>query len=121
MTKPVKIPGPDHPITVTPYAGRVVVTAGGKTVADTRAALVLREASYPPVSYIPRGDTDMTLFTRTDHATYCPYKGECSYFSLPGAENAVWSYEQPYEAVAAIREHLAFYSNRVDEIELLPD
>ncbi len=123
MTKPVKIPGPDHPITVAPYAGRVVVHAGGKVVADTRAALVLREASYPPVHYIPRRDAEMTLFTRTDHATYCPYKGECSYFDVAGARagNTVWSYEQPYDAVAAIRDHLAFYPDRVDRIDLLPD
>ncbi len=121
MTKPVKISGPDHPIAVVPYAGRVVVRAGGKVIADTHAALELREASYAPAYYIPRRDADMTLLTPSDHATYCPYKGDCRYFSLAPGDNAVWSYEQPYDAVADIRDHLAFYPNRVDQIELLPD
>lgn len=119
--KPVRIPGPDHPITIAPTRSRVVVTAGGYVIADTRAALVLKEASYPPVFYIPRADTNMTLLAHTDHATYCPYKGDCSYFSIPvGGErsaNAVWSYEAPYASVAAIKEHLAFYPDRVDAIE----
>ena len=112
----MKIPGPEHPITIAPASGRVVVKAGGKTVADTRAALTLQEASYPPVQYIPRADADMSLLTRTDHTTHCPYKGDASYYSLPGAENAVWTYETPYPAVAEIAGHLAFYPNRVDSI-----
>jgi uncharacterized protein (DUF427 family) len=119
--KPVKIPGPDHPIFITPTPGRVIVRLGGRVIADTRRALTLREASYPGVKYIPRQDVDMSLLERTDHATYCPYKGDASYFSLPvGGErsrNAVWSYEQPYAAVAEIRDHLAFYPDRVDAIE----
>jgi uncharacterized protein (DUF427 family) len=115
----MKIPGPDHPITIAPTSGRVVVKAGGKTVADTRAALTLQEASYPPVQYIPRADADMSLLTRTDHTTHCPYKGDASYYSLPGAENAVWTYETPYPAVAEIAGHLAFYPNRMDSIEVL--
>ena len=118
--RPIKIPGPDHPITVTPNSKRVVVTLGGKTVADTRDALTLREASYPAVQYIPRKDVDMALLARTDHATYCPYKGEASYFSIPsGGErsvNAIWTYESAYPSVAAIQDHLAFYPDRVDGI-----
>jgi len=117
----IKIPGPDHPITVTPNARRVVVKIAGRVVADTRNALTLKEASYPAVQYIPRRDVDMTLLERTDHATYCPYKGECAYYSLPAggeqAVNAVWTYEHPYDAVAAIKDHLAFYPDRVDAIE----
>ena len=116
-----RIPGPDHPIAIVKNARRVVVTLAGKVIADTRDALTLREASYPGVQYIPRKDVDMTQLERTSHSTYCPYKGECSYFSLPagGARsvNSVWSYEQPYESVAAIRDHLAFYPDRVDSIE----
>lgn len=112
--KTIKTPGPDHPITITPTPRRVIVRAGGKVIADTRAALTLQEASYPPVQYIPRADADMALLTPTDHATYCPYKGDCSYLSLPEAENAVWSYEHPYDAVAAIKDHLAFYPNKVE-------
>lgn len=122
--KPVKIPGPDHPITIERHPSRIVVKAGSKVIADTRAALRLREARYPAVIYIPRQDVDMTLLERTDHATYCPYKGDCAYFSIPSAGergvNAVWTYEQPYSAVAPIREHLAFYPDRVDAIEELP-
>jgi uncharacterized protein (DUF427 family) len=122
--RPVKIPGPDHPISVELNATRVVVTVGGHIVANTRNALTLREASYPPVQYIPRGEVDMTLLARTDHATYCPYKGDCAYYSIPlgGARstNAVWTYESPYAAVAAIRDYLAFYPDRVDAIEERP-
>ncbi len=121
QTKAVKIPGPDHPITVTPFAGRVVVKAGGKVVADSRRALVLQESFYPPVHYIPRDDADAALLTPSAFATYCPYKGDCSYFSLPDAADAVWMYAQPYDAVAVIKNHLAFYPGKVDSIELLPD
>jgi uncharacterized protein (DUF427 family) len=118
--RPIRIPGPDHPISITRNPRRVVVSLGGKVVADTRQALTLREASYPPVQYIPRQDVDMALLARTDHATYCPYKGEASYYSLPlGGErsvNAVWTYESAHPAVAAIQDHLAFYPDRVDGI-----
>jgi uncharacterized protein (DUF427 family) len=93
-------------------------------VADTRNALTLREAVYPPVQYIPGEDVDFSQLERTDHATYCPYKGDCSYYSVPaGGEksvNAVWSYEDPFPAVEQIRGHVAFYSDRVDEIEQQP-
>jgi uncharacterized protein (DUF427 family) len=122
--KTVKIPGPDHPISVERNASRVVVTVAGRVVADTRKALTLREASYPPVQYIPREDVDMTLLARTDHATYCPYKGDSAYYSIPvggvRSINAVWTYESPYAAVAAIRNYLAFYPDRVDAIEESP-
>jgi uncharacterized protein (DUF427 family) len=100
MNKPIKIPGPDHPITITPTKGRVTATVNGKRIADTREALTLKEAAYPPVQYIPRKDVDMTQLQRTAHQTYCPYKGECAYYSIPaGGErsvNAVWSYEAPH-------------------------
>jgi len=117
MNKPVKIPGSDHPISIAPNPKRVVVKVVGRVVADTRRALSLKEASYPAVNYIPREDVDMTLLQRTDHSTYCPYKGDCSYFSIPlggeRARNAVWSYEAPYAAVAEIKNRLAFYPDRV--------
>jgi uncharacterized protein (DUF427 family) len=121
MTKAMRIPGPDHPIEIAPNPKRVIVRVAGRVVADTRAALTLREANYPPVQYIPQNDADMALLERTGHATYCPYKGDCAYYSIPvGAgpsANAVWTYEHPYEAVAAIKDHLAFYPERVDAIE----
>ena len=87
--KPIRIPGPDHPITIAPAPGRVIVRLGGKVIADTRRALILREASYPGVNYIPRQDVDMSLLERTDHATYCPYKGDASYFSLPARRRKI--------------------------------
>lgn len=120
--KTIKVPGPDHPITVEPDQARVVVTVAGRVIADTRNALVLREAAYPAVYYIPRNDVEMTLLERTDHATYCPYKGDCAYYSIPiGGEravNAVWTYESPYAPVKEIAQHLAFYPNRVDSIDV---
>jgi uncharacterized protein (DUF427 family) len=120
-SKPVKTPGPEHPITIEPSRGRVVVRVANLDIADSTRALLLREANYPPVLYVPRADADMSLLERTAHMTYCPYKGECSYYSIPvgGAKsiNAVWSYETPYPAVAEIQGHLAFYRDRVDSIQ----
>jgi len=122
-TRPVRQPGPDHPITITPSSRHIVIKAGGHVIADTRRSLTLQEANYPPVHYIPRADADMRLLERTEHATYCPYKGDSAYFSIPsageGGTNAVWTYEHPHEAVAEIKEYLAFYPDRVDAIELL--
>ncbi len=122
--KTIKVPGPDHPIGIEHNPNRVVVSVAGRIIADTTNALTLREAAYPPVLYIPRGDVDMALLERTDHATYCPYKGDCGYFSIPaGGErslNAAWTYEAPFEAVSAIADHLAFYPDRVDVIEERP-
>jgi uncharacterized protein (DUF427 family) len=120
-TPTIKIPGPDHPITIERNPSRVVVSVADRIVADTRDALTLHEASYPAVQYVPRKDVDMTLLDRTDHVTYCPYKGECAYYDIPaGGErsiNAVWTYEEPYAAVAAIKDRVAFYPDRVDAIE----
>ena len=117
----MKVPGPDHPITIEANPLRVIVSVGGRIVADTTEALTLREASYGAVEYIPRKDVDMSLLERTDHTTYCPYKGDCAYYRIPlGGErsvNAVWVYETPYAAVAEIKDHVAFYPNRVDAIE----
>jgi uncharacterized protein (DUF427 family) len=116
----VRLPGPDHPIVIEPSTDEIVVSVGGRVVASTRDALILREASYPSVHYIPVGDVDFELLERTGHTTYCPYKGECGYYSIPsGGEksvNAVWRYEEPYPAVAEIKDHVAFYPDRVDEI-----
>ncbi|HEY6832493.1 MAG TPA: DUF427 domain-containing protein [Pseudolabrys sp.] len=117
----MKQPGPDHPITIAANGKRVRVTFAGKVIADTTRALTLQEASYPPVQYIPRADADMSALQATTHHTYCPYKGDASYFTIQtdgrSADNAVWSYEQPYPAVGEIKEYLAFYPNRVDGIE----
>jgi uncharacterized protein (DUF427 family) len=117
----MKQPGPDHPITIAPAQKRVRVTFAGKTIADSTRALTLSEAGYAPVFYIPRADAAMDALTASDHHSYCPYKGEAGYFSIAAggkrSENAVWTYAEPYPAVAAIKEHLAFYPSRVDKIE----
>ncbi|MFI4996325.1 MAG: DUF427 domain-containing protein [Hyphomicrobiales bacterium] len=111
----------DHPITIAPAKGRTKVSWKGAVIVDSGAALDLKEASYPAVKYFPRADADMRLLRRTEHSTHCPYKGDASYFSImvdgEVSENAVWSYENPLPGVAAIKEHLAFYPNRVDRIE----
>ncbi len=120
--KPVKISGPDHPITIRPQGGRVVVKAGGRVIADSTRALTLQESTYPAVQYIPREDVDMSQLTRTAHASYCPYKGDASYYSIPAggqrAENATWTYEHPHDAMAQIAGYLAFYPDRVDSIDI---
>ena len=119
----MKIPGPDHPITITPATERVRVTFNGQLVADSKRALVLQEASYKPVFYIPREDAQMALFARTSNASHCPYKGDASYFTVTAGglvrENGVWSYENPKPAVGAIAGHVAFYPDKVDAIEEL--
>jgi uncharacterized protein (DUF427 family) len=123
-TKEIKIPGPDHPITIAPAIAKLRVTVAGQIVAESANALILEEKGYPPVYYLPREDAKMFLLTRTKHYTYCPYKGDCTYYSIPiggeKSEYAVWTYENPYEAVKAIKNHLAFYPGRVDEIAVIP-
>ena len=119
MTRPVKIPDATHPITVSPTGTRVTVRVGGVTVAKSDNALSLAESSMPVVQYIPIGDVDQSLLRRTDTQTYCPYKGDASYYSvqLPDGQtqtDLIWTYEQPYEAVAQIAGHVAFYQNRAE-------
>ncbi len=115
--KPVLVPGPDHPITVTPADTEVSVRFGDRLIASTDRALVLRQASYPPVYYLPLEDVEPDILEATAHATYCPYKGDASFFSLADgdavAENAAWTYVAPYDAVSAIAGHVAFYPDRV--------
>jgi len=112
-----------HRITIEPNPKRVRVVFNGRVVADTTRALTLREATLPPVQYVPRDDADMSLLERTDHRTHCPFKSDASYFTIRAdgrvAENAVWTYEDPYPGAAAIKDHLAFYPDRVDRIEEL--
>lgn len=122
MPSPCREPGADHPITIAPLRKRVVVRAGGRVIVDTENALELREASYPPVLYLPRADADMALLTRTAHQTHCPYKGDAGYFSISTGDgehtNAIWTYEDPCPSVEVIRDHLAFYPDRVDSIDV---
>ncbi|MFS2156689.1 DUF427 domain-containing protein [Pseudomonas sp. Pseusp122] len=113
----MKVPGPDHPITITPAEELIVVSFHGQEIACSRRALALTESTYPTAFYIPREDARMELLSASEHHTYCPYKGEASYYSLAEVAgdglNAVWSYEAPYPAMEQIRGHLAFYSNQV--------
>jgi uncharacterized protein (DUF427 family) len=114
----MKIPGPDHPISVTADPRRLQVSYNGHVIADTATALSLQEATYPPVLYFDRDDVEMAYLGRTEKVTYCPYKGEARYFSLMMdgvlAENAVWTYEDPYPAMEIIRGRVAFYPNQVE-------
>ena len=120
----MKLPGPNHPISIARNANRVRVIFGDTVIADTTRALTLNEAGYAPVHYIPRADVVMKLLTPTAHASHCPYKGGANYFSISidgrTADNPVWSYEQPFLATAEITGYLAFYPNRVDKIEESP-
>jgi uncharacterized protein (DUF427 family) len=121
----IKQPGRSHPITIEPNPARIVVSVSGQVVADTRGALTLREAGHRPVQYIPLADVEQSLLEASDHATYCPYKGECSYYDISvGGEltaNAVWEYRDPYPAVAAIKDRVAFYPDRVELVETPAD
>lgn len=118
MAREPKIPGPDHPITVEANGTHVVARVGGTVVAETSDALTLREASYPPAYYVPLADVDRAVLRPSDTTTYCPYKGEASYYSVetPDGEvtDAMWFYPQPYDAVGDIAEHVAFYTDRLE-------
>jgi uncharacterized protein (DUF427 family) len=120
-----KIPGRDHPITIDPAGQSIIVRVGDQVVADTTAALTLREAGYRPVHYIPIKDLDQTMLRPGPTSTYCPYKGDASYYSVTGPDgliqDAIWTYEHPYAAVDAIAGHLAFYPDRVEIIEAEED
>jgi uncharacterized protein (DUF427 family) len=113
----MKLPGPDHPITITPNPRRVRVTAGDIVIAETTKALTLKEAKYPAVQYVPRQDANMALLERTDRVTHCPYKGDASYYSVKAdgktLDNAIWTYETPFPAMTEISGHLAFYPDKV--------
>ena len=120
-SRPVLEPGPDHPITIEPHGGHVTVRRGAAVIAETDRALDLHEASYPAVLYVPLADVDQGLLGDSDQHTYCPYKGEASYFDIVAEEGktdtdagAIWYYPEPYGAVEAIRDHVAFYADRVD-------
>jgi uncharacterized protein (DUF427 family) len=116
----MKIPGIDHPIAIEVQPKRVKIIFNGQTIAETTQALELREATLSPVQYIPRQDVAMELLKGTQHSTHCPYKGDANYFSITvdgkTAENAIWTYENPYPAVASIKDYLAFYPDRVDSL-----
>lgn len=113
----MKLPGPDHPITITKNPRRVRVTAGDVVIAESAKALTLKEAKYPAVQYLPREDANMALLERTDRTTHCPYKGDASYYSIKAdgktLENAIWTYETPFPAMTEISGHLAFYPDKV--------
>jgi uncharacterized protein (DUF427 family) len=113
----MKLPGPDHPITITANPRRVRVSVGGRIVADTPHALTLKEARYPAVQYVPRADANMALLARTERTTHCPYKGDANYFSInadgKSIENSLLPYETPVPAMAEIAGHLAFYPDKV--------
>ncbi|HET9898837.1 MAG TPA: DUF427 domain-containing protein [Streptosporangiaceae bacterium] len=115
--RPVLQPGPDHPITVTPAQSRIVVKAGDQVIAESTSALTLRESTYPPAYYIPAADLTAELTGPTSTTSYCPYKGDCSYFTLATQDGEIadvaWSYQRPYQAVAEIAGYLAFYPNKV--------
>lgn len=119
--KPIMTPGPDHPITIRQDGARVTATAGGRTIADSSATLTLQEADYPPVRYFPRADVDMAVLERTEHSTYCPFKGDASYYSVRTGDtvvdNAVWTYEEPHPAMVEIKDYVAFYPDRVQVSE----
>jgi uncharacterized protein (DUF427 family) len=115
----IKEPSAGHPITIEPTQGRVQVRVNGELVADTTAALGLKEATLPLVQYIPLTDVVQERITRTDTSSYCPFKGEAGYYSVTTSagdtvKDAIWTYEQPYPAVAAIAGHVAFYPNKAE-------
>jgi len=119
----MKLPGPDHPITIAANPKRVRVSLGGVVIADSTNALTLKEASYPAVNYLPREDTNMALLSRTERVTHCPYNGDANYFSIVAdgktVQNAIWTYETPFPAMTEISGHLAFYPDKVKVEEVV--
>jgi uncharacterized protein (DUF427 family) len=125
VSREIKIPGPDHQITIVPSTDRVLVRTGETTIADSQSTLVLRETNHSPVRYIPLADVDRSLLAASELTTYCPYKGDASYYSIVAGQergtDAVWFYDRPYPAVAQIKDHIAFYSDRVELTVTVPD
>jgi uncharacterized protein (DUF427 family) len=125
MSREMKLPGPDHQISITPSTDRVLVRSGETAIADSKSTLVLRETNHPPVRYIPLADVDRSHLRPSDLTTYCPYKGDASYYSIIAGQergtDAVWFYDQPYPAVAEIKDHVAFYADRVELTVSVPD
>lgn len=121
-TKQIRVPGPDHPITIVPAGVRLRIRVGDAVIVETGNALKLQEANYPAVYYVPLADVDMSKLVDSTHVTYCPYKGDCNYFSIPSGgdhlTDSVWTYRQPYPSVAEIAGHLAFYADRMDAFEV---
>lgn len=117
MSRPVKIPDAAHPIVIEPSTARIRVLVGAQVIADTTSALTLSEATYPPVQYVPLADVDASVLGHTPTSTYCPFKGDASYYSVTSAEGTVedagWTYLTPYDAVSPIATHVAFYPDRV--------
>lgn len=125
MSREIKLPGPDHQITIAPSNDRVLVRSGETTIADSQSTLVLRESNHAPVRYIPLADVDRSQLAPSELTSYCPYKGDASYYSIVAGQergtDAVWFYDQPYPAVAQIKDHVAFYSDRVELAVTVPD
>jgi uncharacterized protein (DUF427 family) len=118
----IRIPGLDHPIDIEPTDGRVRIRLGGRVVAESSAALTLREASYPPVQYVPLADVDPAVLEPSSHTSYCPFKGKATYYSLKVGDrvvpDSVWTYVDPHDAVAPIKDHVAFYVDKMDSVEV---
>jgi uncharacterized protein (DUF427 family) len=119
MSRAVLLPSDEHPITVEPTGSRVVARVGGKVVADSRNALTLQESTYPAVQYIPMADVDQSVLRPTETSTYCPFKGDASYYSVETpdgqtVDDVIWTYEKPHPAMAEIAGHVAFYADRAD-------
>ena len=108
---------PDHSVSVEPMKGRVRVTRGGLVLADSENALILREANYPPVIYVPRSDVSMEALEPNPKTTHCPFKGDAEYFDITGGGEPIaggaWSYATPFDEVSEIEGHLAFYPEHV--------
>ena len=104
----------DH-IRIRKASGVWTVRSGGAVLGESQNALELSEGDREPVIYFPREDIAMAILDRTDKSTHCPHKGDATHFSIVNRsdviENAVWSYEDPIDAVAEIKNHLAFYAN----------
>jgi uncharacterized protein (DUF427 family) len=118
MPGEIKIPGPDHPITITPTGQTVVVRVGDRVIAESANAVTLQEANYPAVQYLPLADVDPAVLVRTATQTYCPYKGDASYYTIALSDgdlvDAIWTYEQPYSSVSDIENRVAFYPDKVE-------
>jgi uncharacterized protein (DUF427 family) len=117
--RPVLEPTSSHPITVEPTGKHVTVRVNGELLADTNDALTLQEATYPAVYYIPLRDVVAERLKASDTETYCPFKGDASYYDVvtEGGEtvdDAIWTYTKPYPAVGQIAGHVAFYPDKAD-------
>ena len=115
---------PNHKVELEPKPERVRAMFGGEAIADSERCRLVLESRHDAVVYFPREDVRMDALEKLTDTTFCPFKGTASYFTVRVGEreaaNAVWSYEDPFDEVRDLKDYMAFYVDRIDELTEAP-